>query len=387
MTATSDEPMRVVFLTAEYPPLPYGGVGVFVRSLARALVARGHEAIVIGATQHVRHRTVDDDEGVVVVRLPDMRARGLTALAGARSVNREMRKWLEHPRVVIEGAELAFWAAPHSWAGKTVVRLHGGHRFFAEAEQRRPKRLRAAAERRSVQRAHQIVAVSQYVADRTEALVGFRGAKPRVIYNGVDEAVFRPIEGLQPEGDTVVFAGALCEKKGLRPLVRAIDDLRREGRPVTLRVAGRDLGAPGGGTFLDDVLAGVSAETRRRVEYVGPIAHADMPAFFGGGTIVALPSLMEAHPIAWIEAMACGRPLVASTAGPGPEVIEDGRNGLLRSPTDAHDIAEGLATLLDDLERAEQLGASAREEVLRRFTLRSAVGANEILYQEVATYA
>ncbi len=381
-----EQPLRVVFLCNEYPPLPHGGIGVFVADSARRLVSAGHEAVVVGVSHHVAERIDEERNGVRVVVLPPSQSRALDAFGTARAVRRELGRWIDHPRVVVEGSELSLWAVPAKWVDRSIARLHGGHRFFAEAEGRKPKLFRAAIERRSLRRASQIVGVSQYVVDRTADLVGLDARSIGVIPNGVDVDAFHP--AASPEPDTIAFVGTLCEKKGLRYLVRAIDTLHRDGRPVRLVVAGRDLGSLNGkASFLDEVLDEVSPSVREAVEYLGPVAHEGMPAVYARASIIALPSLMEAQGIAWLEAMACGRAILASNRGPGPEVIEDGVSGLLRDPTDVDQIANGLRTLLDEPALATRIGHGARQRVLDHFSLERTTAANLALYREVADRA
>ncbi len=381
----TESPLRVIFLCNEYPPLPHGGIGVFVANLAGRLAASGHEAVVIGVSPHVNERIDEERHGVRVVMLPPPRIRKLDAFAAAWAIRSELARWMDHPRVVVEGSELSLWALPSKWVDQSIARLHGGHRFFAEAEDRKPKFLRAAIERRSLRRAGQIVGVSHYVANRTAELVGLDASAIRIIPNGVDVRLFQPAVGISPDLDTITFVGTLCEKKGLRYLMRAIDTLHREGRQVRLLVAGRDLGSSTGeGSFLDEILSEVSPSVRDAVEYLGPVQHDEMPLVYGRASVVALPSLMEAQGIAWLEAMACGRPILASARGPGAEVIEDGVSGLLRDPTDVAQIAAGLRTLLDDRYLADDLGRHARLRVLGRFSLERTTAANLALYREVA---
>lgn len=377
--------LRVIYLCNEYPPLPHGGVGVFVRGQATELVRAGHEAIVVGVSRHVDSRHEADDHGVQVVRLPASGKPFVDAIRSASLIRREVSRWLDHPRAVIEGSELSFWGMPDRWAPATIARLHGGHRFFAEAEGRRPKRLRSHIETRSLRSASHIVGVSQYVADRTASLIGLDRGGIRVIYNGVDTSKFSPHPTTRAEPETVAFAGTLCEKKGLRYLVRAIDLLHQRGRRLKLRIAGQDLGSTKGhGSFLDEVLADVSDSTRCDVDYVGALPHDEMAPFYAGASVIVLPSLMEAQGLTWVEAMACARPVVASDRGPGPEVIEDGRSGLLTEPTDARALASTIATVLDDDDLARRLGRAARERAVAQFSLGQATAENLALYHGVA---
>lgn len=380
--------LRVIYLCSEYPPFPHGGIGVFVSGLAGQLAASGHEVVVVGISPYVNQRTDEVHDGVRVIRLPPSRLNAADAVLSARKLRRELRVLLDHPRVVIEGSELSMWALPSNWSNRSIVRLHGGHRFFMDAEGRPTKVARSAIERRSLRYPTRIVGVSRYVADRTAQLVGLDATRISVIPNGVDVESFRPAPDTQAEPDTIGFVGTLCEKKGLRHLLRAVEVLHSEGRSVRVLLAGRDIGSSSGsGTYLDDVLRELSPSVRDGVEHLGRVPHEQIPAVFARSSVVALPSIMEAHPIAWLEAMACGRAVLASSRGPGPEVIRDGIDGLLREPTDVEGLAEGLRTLLDVPELADALGRAARQRVLDNFSLDRTTTLNVDLYQEVAAHA
>jgi starch synthase len=107
---------------------------------------------------------------------------------------------------------------------------------------------------------------------------------------------------------------------------------------------------------------------------VRPLLHA--------ADVFVFPSLYEAVGIALLEAMACGRPIVASRTGGIPEVVEDGVSGQLVTPGDAADLARALVLLAGDPERRRRLGNAARARA-EAFDIRATVRSLEDLYDEV----
>ena len=93
-----------------------------------------------------------------------------------------------------------------------------------------------------------------------------------------------------------------------------------------------------------------------------------MPALLETLDVVALPSWTEGLPLVLLEAMARGRPVVATPVGGTPELVTDGETGLLVPPRDPEALAEALRRVLDDPELARRLGEAGRARVAERFT-------------------
>jgi glycosyltransferase involved in cell wall biosynthesis len=108
----------------------------------------------------------------------------------------------------------------------------------------------------------------------------------------------------------------------------------------------------------------------------------DAPRIAGASDVFVLPSLREGLPLALLEAMAQGRPVVATTVGGVPEVVEDGRHGLLVPPRDPRALGAALVELLRDPERRRRLGGAARARAAE-FDIRRAVRRTEEVYGEL----
>jgi glycosyltransferase involved in cell wall biosynthesis len=165
--------------------------------------------------------------------------------------------------------------------------------------------------------------------------------------------------------------------KGQRELIRALAEIP----DARLVLAGRDLEQ--GGAFQADLeREAEDAGVRDRVDILG--FHENVPALLAELDVVALPSWTEGLPMVLLEAMAAGRPVVATPVGGTPELVVDGETGLLVPPRDAQALAAALKRVLDDRELAQRLGEAGRRRVSERFTLARMTGRMLELYDEVS---
>jgi glycosyltransferase involved in cell wall biosynthesis len=98
--------------------------------------------------------------------------------------------------------------------------------------------------------------------------------------------------------------------------------------------------------------------------------------------VFAFPSQLESLPNVCIEAMACGVPVAITSRGPGPEIVEDGKTGLLIDPDSPADIADKVTRLLDDRELGERLAAAARQGAQLRYGLDGCVERSIAFYRQ-----
>jgi glycosyltransferase involved in cell wall biosynthesis len=214
------------------------------------------------------------------------------------------------------------------------------------------------------------LAVSRGVRDYLVSQGGLNPAKIRVVANGVDVTAIdaaRPGPAVRrelglPEGVPVIgLVGRLDHwGKGHKELFEAMARLR-ERLPVHALIVG-------GGRRMDEVRQ--SAESlglASAVHFLGP--RRDVPDLLNAMDIFVLPSYSEGVSLALLEAMAAGKPVIATAVGGLPEVVTDGDNGLLIPPRDAGALAGALERLLSDPPWAQHLGASARAHVREHYSL------------------
>jgi glycosyltransferase involved in cell wall biosynthesis len=178
-------------------------------------------------------------------------------------------------------------------------------------------------------------------------------------------------------GRIVTTASADVPLKGLVPLLEAVAKLRTE-RDVELVVVGR--AKPGGAAAAALDRLGLADAVR----FEHGISEAALVDLFGSAEVAVVPSLYEGFSLPAVEAMACGTPLVATTAGALPEVVgPDGVTALHVPPGDPEALAAAVALVLDDPELAARLGAAGRGRVVELFTWRAVAEATVAWYRRV----
>jgi glycosyltransferase involved in cell wall biosynthesis len=124
-------------------------------------------------------------------------------------------------------------------------------------------------------------------------------------------------------------------------------------------------------------------EIASHVAWKGRVPRASLPDALRRASVCVYPSHIEAMPIGWLEGLATGKAVVASETGPGPEIIDDGVNGLLCNPADPASIAEKVIRLLKDPAERRRLGAAARTLCEERYSLPTLVDRNLEYYQRL----
>lgn len=265
---------------------------------------------------------------------------GLWGPLYAASLAPEAVRWRGKADVV-----LGSWAYPDGFAAillaralgvPAVVKLHGSD-INMIAKIPGPRRLMAWA----LPRAHRVVAVSRALADEVAAL-GVPRDRLALVMNGVDAALFHPRPradarralGL-PDGPLAVFVGNLKVHKGVHDLLAAFE--QAAARAPALRLA-----IVGGG----DERAAVAAAAERlgdRLVVAGPRPLAEIPTWMAACDVLVLPSHAEGTPNVVLEALACGRRVVATAVGGIPDLITSPALGALVPPRDPDALADALA--------------------------------------------
>lgn len=230
---------------------------------------------------------------------------------------------------------------------------------------------------------HRYVAVSEEVARRMTMCFGIPPEKLRVIHNGVDPGPFGgpPDARLRTTltGDRhrplVLTLARLAPQKGLDTLLAAA----RLVPEAVFAVAGD--GPERGALEAQAATLGL-ADRMRFLDH-----RRDVAALLDACDVFALPSLFEGLPLAVLEAMAAGKPVVASNIGGTDEAVLDGVTGLLVPPSDARALARAIREVLGDPSLARRLGAAGRSRVHAEFSARRMVSAVEATYDEVLAAA
>ncbi|MFG6401312.1 MULTISPECIES: glycogen synthase [unclassified Microbacterium] len=392
--------MRVDVITKEYPPEIYGGAGVHVTELVRAL--RRSIEVEVRAFGAAR-----DESGTTSYTVP-------TELADANGAIQTLGTDLEIVSDVT-GADIVH---SHTWyanfAGHLASLLFGiPHVVTAHSlEPLRPWKaeqlgggyaVSSFIEKTAYEGAAAIVAVSDGMRrDILRSYPDLDPAKVRVIYNGIDVEAWHPVQdaefltanGIDPARPSVVFVGRITRQKGLPYLLRAAEQLPPDVQLVLCA------GAPDTPEIMAEVQELVRGlqQTREGVVWIDRhLARHELCAVLTAATTFVCPSVYEPLGIVNLEAMACGAAVVGTATGGIPEVVADGVTGRLvpidqvqdgtGTPVDPErfvdDLARVLTEVVTDPARAAEYGRAGRERAAADFSWERIAEMTEELYAEL----
>jgi glycosyltransferase involved in cell wall biosynthesis len=229
-----------------------------------------------------------------------------------------------------------------------------------------------------------LITVSAFVASSlTET--GHDPARIHVVLNGIDPDDWRPGAGrdgarrelgVDQGARLIVTVCRLFPEKGPADLIRAVAILRERHPEARLLVVGQEM-IPGYAAELASLAA--TLDLGDRVQFLG--RRPDIPRLLAAADVYAMPSTGEPFGIVYLEAMAMALPVVALESGGAPELIVDGKTGLLSRPGSIADIAANLAVPVEDPERASEMGRLGRERVESLFTVTRMAAAVADVYE------
>jgi starch synthase len=375
--------VHIGIVTREWPPDVYGGAGVHVEHLVAALRA-------------LPERPDIDVHCFGGPRAPGTAGHPATGYAVPQGLT-DANGALQAVGIDVEmaanlaGADLVH---SHTWyantAGLLAALVHGiPHVITAHSlEPRRPwkadqlgggYRLSSWAERTAYLAADAVIAVSHGM--RTDVLDAYPDLDPsrvHVVGNGVDAEAYRPVDdpeavrglGVDPDRPYALFVGRITRQKGVPHLLAAAEQLPPEAGLVLCAGAAD---TPAERQQVADAVTALQARRKGVVWIEAMLPREQLVPLITGATVFVVPSVYEPLGIVNLEAAACETAVVASDVGGIPEVVDDGRTGLLvhYDPENPAAFEQGLAAriseLLTDPARAAAMGAAGRERVLTEF--------------------
>ncbi len=351
--------MRILHIL---PSWEIGGAETLVLHLTRELASRGHDVSVLTWRQR---GPLEREFGAAGIRTFNLGAGGRFGIVDAARCFRIVRAGgfdVIHAHLF----PINYWVA--LFPGNIGRRVYTEH--STSNRRRGPGALRGAlrwVERVVYGRYDAVVAVSEAVR---RSLDGWLAARRGVdcVRNGVPVGcgAARALGAVGQGWNRLLFVGRLTRAKGVDVLIGALGELRARGRILTLDVVGdgeerRELQALAG-------VVGVSGQ----ITFHG--VRRDLERFYDGRPVVVLPSRWEGLPMALLEAMRAGCPIVATRAGGMPEALLEGEAGVLCEKGSSKALAAAVERLSGDGALAEELGRRARERFLAEYTIEQTAG-------------
>ena len=213
-----------------------------------------------------------------------------------------------------------------------------------------------------------LIAVSQDLKDIAESLLS--ETKIKVIPNGVDIRKFtlssednnwiKQKKGYFKERKILLFVGSVMESKGIKELLEAFDRVSSNRDNLLLILIGRMTRKD----YIDHHIKSLNGNIR----LLGPVKHERLKLWMNLCDMFLLPSYNEGLPVSMLEAMACGKPVIVSDVGGISEVVRDKENGLLIEPKDVDSLVKAINFLLDNPDKARELGEKAKRVIFENYT-------------------
>ena len=392
--------MNIALLSEKYTP-DIGGLAISTERLARLLTSAGHNVRVFCPSSSLlpsEQRTLTHS-GVSVIRF-----------GAHKRVDDTLVDWFElivaehhrQPFDVLHAYFLTQAGFTATYAGKylnvpSVVSIRGNDIERATFDPSRFSHTMYALQNASV--------VTTYASELVKKAKAFIERDIILIPNGVDIEHFKPLEknhaladalnldsgGLPPsfreqpqhtgassriQNSVIGFVGELREKKGLKTLLNAYAIINKV-QPVALLIVGEV--RQGEDKKIFDEFQQSNPDSK--IIVTGYISPKDLPAYYSLIDVFVHPSLRDGMPNAVLEAMACEKAVVATSAGGVVDVIKDSENGTTVPANDAESLSKAILELLNDPALRVRLGNSARETIQKEFTLQKELDANLSVYK------
>ena len=357
-----------------------GGLNVYVREVANAFSDRGIATDIFTRTQSPDDPAIESLAPLSrVIYLPAGRSLDKYSLYG------EVPAFAAGIRSFAEREHLSYdMLYSHYWLSGEVACLlrpamgvawaHTAHtlglvknRTLAAGAKPEPA-LRIQVEGEIAQQADLLIGST---SDEADDLIRLYGADPghvQVVAPGIDLATFQPLDradarrkiGYGP-GRVLLFVGRLERLKGVDVAIRALAFLRdRTHDDLRLIVLGEDVRDGEESEKERLKLVASASGVRDRVDFLGSVAHHELPYFYAAADVCVMPSYSESFGLVALEAQACGRPVVASGVSGLRSVVRDEVSGYLIDGHDPATYAERIGRLLADPELAQQMGRRGR---------------------------
>ncbi len=363
--------MRVLLCSVSYLPF-LDGRSIFTAKLAEGMAARGHQVVVLTPSKlgfpHQEWRL-----GVQLIRTPGLHLRlfnkeiwlPLTIYSFLRQTFRQIQPDIVHiqdpsplGQAVMHEAQrlgIPIMITHHPGSEITAPYLHDVNPYLKRLTEKAVWKYFIA----HLNQADQVVVPSRYSAH----LVKDHGTQAPVqtIHCGVQLEVFRPHHdqdcmvrknyGLDPEKTLFLYVGRVDVEKNLEVMLHAMAKVQRTD--VQFAIAGRG--------FREAALRRLASELKlgRRVRFLGAVEHAALPNLLNCADVFVMSGSAESFSIATLEAMACGKPILAAHGGALPELVSHGWNGCLFQPTSPEDAARWIEAMAESPERLAEMGKNS----------------------------
>jgi glycogen(starch) synthase len=354
-------PLRIAMISPGLPPAG-GGIGTYTHKTSRALAARGHEVhVVVPGVPQLHSETVDS---VCIHRIPTPNLQP-RVLARSWAVGRALQRL--GPFDIVQASEWGAEAWWYSHISRTpvITRLATPHFLIEELngvcwKQRRRQSASRWLERAQARRSARVISPSSILAARVAESWGLGHNAVTVVPTGIrspEVAVASPPPELANR-EYVLYFGRLERRKGVDTWIEALPAVLRSRPTLHAVFVGEDMGMAG--RSFEEWARERCGDMGGRLHFLPPMSQVRLFPIVAGARLVVMPSHWESLANACLEAMALGRPVVATTGSGFDEVITDSVDGFLVRPGDPRALAVRVSAAAADELLLARVGRAAR---------------------------
>ena len=389
--------MNILFLCRDYPPNHIGGVGIYIYEMSCLLAKMGHRVFVI--TEAIEHPLEYLDKGVHIFRVKLRRShffdvireklKGFVErLEYSYAVSKKIKEIVSRYKIdIIESCEAraeGFWYYFFKTKPPLIIKLHTPEGIVYKLNrdlETKDRQLIEKLEEWWIHRANRLIGISKAIVNRTQQYyhIGFKDLP--IVPNPINIDFFKPTPTFNTNNN-ILYIGRLEFRKGVHVLIRAIPYVLEKIPQAKFIFIGNDCGMK----FY--ILNKVSQfRIQDSVEFIDQIPQDKLINYYQQSALCVVPSLWENHPYVILEAMASGKPVIASNVGGIPEIIEDKINGILVPPGSFLALGEAIVRVFNDKKLQERLGKNARRYIEDKHAPMKVIQETLKVYEELLNHA
>lgn len=375
--------LNICLVSYEFPPM-IGGEGTHTFGLAKALSNSGHNVTVI-TTNLKGGKTLEENHFKIIhvspIKIPAFKLFHFDILSKKKLKELHERQNFDiihytHDyykiSILKEKINVPIIATMHTpWAiEREIIKAKTDRVDYLSYIFHRNTYFFKRINKKACERADKLIAVSKYVKRTITKEYGITSDKVKVIPNAVDINKFNPAikgyeirERLNIQSEPIVlFVGRLDHTKGIMYLLKSFSKIVKNIPDAKLIIIGK-------GQLRNHIISFIDKNNLgKSIMLIGRVEDEDLPKFYAASDLVVLPSLLEGFGIVLIEAMACGKPCVATRAGGPEDILIDAETGFIVPPADSSSLYHAIHILLTNNKLSRDFAVASRKRIEKNFT-------------------
>lgn len=369
--------MKIALFCNELPPRPSGGIGTVTLTLAAGLRDVGHQITLIEIGDEYFVST--NEIGIKCVTIKKSNLRYFGGLLTRINLWLFLQKsWLKNDFDIAEIPDFEGYV-PFPSLLPIVVRLHNSTTLMCKRRGSQPPASIHLFEYLSLKFSRCWIGVSDFIINETENSYQILKKSKCTIYNPINKSKIN--KSVYSDEQIILFAGTLSESKGVLALSHALVTVFNANKSAKIVFAGKSTifqGKP-----IEVAISKILHNHLNRVNFTGHIPHSEILALMAKASCFAFPSKFESFSLVVAEAMSVGLPVIFTKYAPGPELINNGKTGLLVDPENHYEIANAIKKIIDDPIFSERLAKAASQYCLEHFSLYKCVNETTKRYEVI----